>query len=32
MHVHGVRHLLTLNERVFVRYPDITVVHPQTLL
>ena len=29
MHVHGVTHLLTLNEQDFARYPDITVVHPQ---
>ena len=27
--VHGVTHLLTLNEQDFARYPDITAVHPQ---
>jgi predicted nucleic acid-binding protein len=32
MHVHGATHLLTLNVRDFARYPDITVVHPQTVL
>jgi predicted nucleic acid-binding protein len=32
MHVHGVANLLTLNVRDFVRYPGITVVHPQTVL
>ncbi len=32
MHVHGVTHLLTFNVRDFARYPDITVVHPQTLV
>jgi hypothetical protein len=32
MHVHGVRHLLTLNVRDFARHLGITVVHPQTLL
>ncbi len=31
MHVHGVTHILTFNVRDFARYPDITVVHPQTL-
>lgn len=29
MHVHGLTHLLTLNERDFARYPGITVVQPQ---
>jgi hypothetical protein len=31
MHVHGVTHVLTLNVRDFMRYPGITVVHPQTV-
>jgi predicted nucleic acid-binding protein len=31
MHVHRVTHLLTLNERDFVRYDDIQVVHPRQL-
>ena len=29
MHVHGVSHLLTLDEQDFGRYPGITVVHPR---
>jgi predicted nucleic acid-binding protein len=29
MHVHGVSHLLTLDEEDFNRYPGITVVHPR---
>jgi hypothetical protein len=29
MHVHGVTHLLTLNDKDFTRYSDITVVHPR---
>ena len=29
MHVHGITHLLTLNDRDFTRYPGITVVRPQ---
>jgi predicted nucleic acid-binding protein len=29
MHVHGVTHLLTLDEQDFVCYPGITVVHPR---
>ncbi len=28
MRVHGITHLLTLNQADFVRYRDITVVHP----
>jgi len=32
MHVHGVTHLLTLNDRDFTRYPGITVVHPQNAI
>jgi predicted nucleic acid-binding protein len=31
MHVHGVGHLLTLDEQDFVRYSGITVVHPRQL-
>ncbi len=31
MHVHGIFHLLTLNEQDFTRYPDITVMHPQNV-
>jgi predicted nucleic acid-binding protein len=29
MHVHSITHLLTLDEHDFLRYPGITVVHPQ---
>jgi predicted nucleic acid-binding protein len=29
MHVHGITHLLTLNDRDFTRYPDITIVRPR---
>ncbi len=29
MHVHGVTHLLTLNDRDFTRYSGITIVHPR---
>ncbi len=32
MRVHGIRHLLTLNDQDFLRYPGITVVHPRQLL
>ena len=32
MHVHGVSHLLTLNDRDFTRYPGITIVHPRSIL
>src|SRR5262249_55323950 len=28
MHVHGITHLLTLDQRDFARYPSITVLHP----
>ena len=31
MRVHGITHLLTLNEADFQRYRDITVVHPAEL-
>ena len=31
MHVHGVAHLLTLDEQDFTRYSGITVVHPRQL-
>ena len=31
MHVHGVTHLLTLNEQDFLRYLGITVIHPLQL-
>ncbi len=31
MHVHGVAHLLTLDEQDFMRYSGITVVHPRRL-
>jgi predicted nucleic acid-binding protein len=31
MHVHGVSHILTLDEQDFIRYPGITVVHPRQL-
>jgi predicted nucleic acid-binding protein len=31
MHVHGVSHILTLDEQDFKRYPGITVVHPRQL-
>jgi predicted nucleic acid-binding protein len=29
MQVHGVSHLLTFDQQDFVRYPEITVVHPR---
>jgi predicted nucleic acid-binding protein len=29
MHVHGLTHLLTLDEHDFDRYPGITVIHPR---
>jgi predicted nucleic acid-binding protein len=32
MRVHGITHLLTLNQADFVRYQDITVVHPRDLI
>lgn len=28
MHVHGLTHLLTLDDQDFARYPGVTVVHP----
>lgn len=31
MRVHGITHLLTLNQADFLRYGDITVVHPAEL-
>ncbi len=31
MLVHGVPHLLTLNDRDFARYPGISVVHPRNV-
>ncbi len=31
MHVHGLTHLLTLDEKDFLRYPGITVVHPRSV-
>ena len=32
MRVHGVRKILTFNQRDFVRYSDIQALHPQTLV
>ena len=32
MNVHGITHLLTLNDADFRRYPGITVVHPQDMI
>jgi len=32
MYVHGVSHLLTLNDRDFIRYPGIIIVHPQDVV
>jgi hypothetical protein len=32
MRVHGISHILTLNPDDFIRYGDITVVHPQDLV
>jgi hypothetical protein len=32
MIAHGITHLLSLNDRDFVRYPDISVVHPQQMV
>jgi len=29
MHVHGISHVLTLNEKDFRRYPGITIAHPR---
>ncbi|MFY9689577.1 MAG: PIN domain-containing protein [Candidatus Acidiferrales bacterium] len=31
MHVHGVTHVLTFNDKDFVRYTNIEVVHPRAL-
>ncbi len=31
MHAHKILHLLTLDEKDFLRYPGITVVHPRSL-
>lgn len=31
MKVHGVKRILTFNERDFARYPDIEAVHPRTI-
>jgi predicted nucleic acid-binding protein len=31
MKIHGISHLLTLNDRDFVRYQEITAVHPSQL-
>jgi predicted nucleic acid-binding protein len=31
MIVHGISHLLTLNQADFTRYPEITAVHPRAL-
>lgn len=30
--VHGVKRILTFNDRDFARYPDIQAIHPRTLL
>ena len=32
MRVHGIKRVLTFNERDFARYPDIQAVHPRALL
>lgn len=32
MRVHGIKRVLTFNQRDFARYPDIEAVHPRTLL
>lgn len=32
MHVHGVTHLVTLNDRDFTRYTGITILHPRSIL
>jgi hypothetical protein len=32
MLAHGVPQLLTLNDRDFARYPDISVVHPRDVV
>ncbi len=32
MQVHGITHLLTLDQQDFARYPGITVVHPRELV
>jgi predicted nucleic acid-binding protein len=31
MHVHGVKHILTLNDKDFARYPEIEAVHPRSI-
>jgi predicted nucleic acid-binding protein len=31
MQVHGISHILTLNQPDFVRYTDISVIHPQNV-
>jgi len=31
MHVHGVKRILTFNDRDFVRYSDIMALHPRTI-
>ena len=31
MKVHGVAHILTFNTNDFLRYPGITIIHPQSL-
>ena len=31
MRVHGITHVLTLDEQDFLRYPGVTVVHPREL-
>jgi len=32
MRVHGVKRILTFNEKDFARYPDIEAIHPQAIL
>jgi predicted nucleic acid-binding protein len=31
MHVHGVKRILTFNDKDFARYPDVEAVHPRSV-
>jgi predicted nucleic acid-binding protein len=31
MHVHGIRHILTFNQKDFARYNDIEAIHPRSV-
>jgi predicted nucleic acid-binding protein len=32
MNIHSIKHLLTLNTRDFIRYPEINAVHPSEVM